>query len=56
MHHKFVIVDDQLVLTGSYNFTHSAAAYNFENMVVVNESSAVREYIKEFKHLKAWPW
>ena len=31
MHHKFIIIDDKLLLTGSYNFTASAERYNYEN-------------------------
>lgn len=31
MHHKFMVIDQKIVLTGSYNWTRSAALYNQEN-------------------------
>ena len=34
MHHKYVIVDDARVLTGSYNFSSNAEVDSFENTVV----------------------
>src|SRR5687768_14672455 len=34
MHHKFALLDNQTLLTGSYNWTRSAARYNHENLIV----------------------
>ena len=41
MHHKFCIADNALLLTGSYNWTHSAATRNEENILVTSEPHAV---------------
>ena len=52
MHHKFMVVDDKLVATGSYNWTASAQKWNRENLLVINSSSLARKYTREFD--KIW--
>lgn len=49
MHHKFCIIDD-LVITGSYNWTYHANK-NSENILVTNEESVVNSYREEFDRL-----
>ncbi len=51
MHHKFMIVDERCVLTGSYNWTRSAAKFNHENLLVTHEPGAVKPFLKEFEKL-----
>jgi phosphatidylserine/phosphatidylglycerophosphate/cardiolipin synthase-like enzyme len=51
MHHKFMVVDDRSLLTGSYNWTRSAARYNHENIVLIHETGVVRSFLKEFERL-----
>ncbi|QCR21458.1 phospholipase D-like domain-containing protein [Pontibacter sp. SGAir0037] len=53
MHHKFAIADTQAVLTGSYNWTRSAARFNHENVLVTNHRATVFAYLNEFE--KLWP-
>ena len=53
MHNKFVVVDDNAVLTGSANFTRPAfyptsSSYNYENIVVLRSSDIVKQYKKAF--------
>ncbi|GGG82009.1 phospholipase D-like domain-containing protein [Paenibacillus radicis (ex Gao et al. 2016)] len=50
MHHKFCIIDNKIILTGSYNWT-SNAKKNFENLMVVIDEIAVRKFNDEFKLL-----
>jgi len=50
MHHKFAIMDETL-LTGSYNWTRSAAQRNYENILVTEERGLLREFTKEFDQL-----
>lgn len=52
MHHKFIVVDDKLVGTGSFNWTASAERWNRENLLVINSASLARRYTKEFD--KIW--
>jgi mitochondrial cardiolipin hydrolase len=51
MHHKFMVVDSRSLLTGSYNWTRSAARFNHENVLVTRESGAVRAFQDEFERL-----
>lgn len=51
MHHKFALIDGNTALTGSYNWTRSAAADNFENLLVTDERVIVRSYAQEFDRL-----
>ena len=49
MHNKFCIIDD-LVITGSYNWTYHANN-NSENILMTDEESVVNSYRKEFDRL-----
>lgn len=51
MHHKFMVSDDRFLITGSYNWTQSAARYNHENIVLTNEAKAVKSFLHEFDQL-----
>lgn len=51
MHHKFALFDRRLVLTGSYNWTRSAADENHENLVVSDDPRLLRAFAAEFDRL-----
>jgi phosphatidylserine/phosphatidylglycerophosphate/cardiolipin synthase-like enzyme len=51
MHHKFVILDQQTVLTGSYNWTHESEEENQENLVILRDAYSVEAYTQEFEAL-----
>ncbi|MFY8037407.1 MAG: phospholipase D-like domain-containing protein [Cyclobacteriaceae bacterium] len=51
MHHKFMIVDGRVVITGSYNWTRSAARFNQENIVVTRETGVIQLFQEEFDKL-----
>ncbi len=53
MHHKFAVADRRTVLTGSYNWTRSAAEHNLENLLVTDDHALVQSYVREFERL--WP-
>lgn len=44
MHDKIIIIDNETVVTGSYNFSASAAHRNVENVLIVNEMNVARRY------------
>ena len=52
MHHKFAIADNDLLLTGSYNWTRSASTENNENVIVTNHEKLVAPFREEFD--KMW--
>lgn len=52
MHHKFCIIDDRLLLTGSYNWTIGAEKNNYENLIISNDLLLVNQFVKEFEQLK----
>ena len=51
MHHKYAIFDGDALLTGSYNWTRSAASSNEENIIVTYDEDLVREFVREFGKL-----
>ena len=48
MHHKFAVFDSRVVVTGSYNWTRSAAQRNRENILVTDDERLVRPYRRVF--------
>jgi cardiolipin hydrolase len=51
MHHKFAIFDRTYLVTGSYNWTRSAASYNEENIVVSDDRRLVSAFSGTFEKL-----
>lgn len=48
MHHKFALFDRALLITGSYNWTRSAARHNRENLLVSDDPRLVAPYLRRF--------
>ena len=51
MHHKFAVIDERMVLTGSYNWTDSAENLNDENLVRLNHVQAAMDFEDTFQEL-----
>jgi len=51
MHHKFMVTDEKAIITGSYNWTSSAAKFNHENILLSKEAGLIKSYLKEFDQL-----
>lgn len=52
MHNKTLVLDNSIVLTGSYNFTKSAERYNAENFVLIKDCpDAIKKYEDKFQQL-----
>lgn len=49
MHHKVMIVDDMIVLTGSFNWSKSAQEYNNENLIIIQSTYIAAIYEEEFQ-------
>jgi phosphatidylserine/phosphatidylglycerophosphate/cardiolipin synthase-like enzyme len=52
MHDKFCILGNNLVWTGSFNFTFEATHANRENVIVLENKEIASRYLEEFEHLK----
>ncbi|NIT57814.1 MAG: hypothetical protein GWN00_16775, partial [Aliifodinibius sp.] len=48
VHHKVIIIDEQIVVTGSCNFSQSVKARNYENTLVIYDSEIATLYFEEF--------
>jgi len=48
MHHKVLIIDDQTVVLGSYNFTASADEDNDENLLIIHDPEVAAAFLAEF--------
>ena len=48
MHHKVIILDNQTVIFGSFNFTDSANRQNDENVIIVHDPTFAGYFLQEF--------
>jgi phosphatidylserine/phosphatidylglycerophosphate/cardiolipin synthase-like enzyme len=48
-HNKIMIIDDEKVITGSFNFTASAQERNAENLLVIDDSNLAKLYTENWK-------
>jgi phosphatidylserine/phosphatidylglycerophosphate/cardiolipin synthase-like enzyme len=51
MHHKFMVSDKKSLITGSYNWTLSAARYNHENILLTKEAGVIDAFSRGFDQL-----
>lgn len=51
MHNKFMTADNLICLTGSYNWTRSAARYNQENILICKDKYTIKKFDSEFDRL-----
>ena len=51
MHHKFAVIDNEVVITGSYNWTASAGGRNNENLLIIRDPPLASRYEQEFCRL-----
>ncbi len=51
MHHKFAIIDNRLLLTGSNNWTFSANNRNDENLMVIDDPEIIEIFQNQFEKL-----
>jgi phosphatidylserine/phosphatidylglycerophosphate/cardiolipin synthase-like enzyme len=50
-HHKFCVVDQRTVMTGSFNWTVSADEVNYENILFIKDKSLASKFTKEFERI-----
>lgn len=51
MHHKFCVIDEHIVITGSYNWTARADLENDESLLVINSREIAKKFLEEFNQL-----
>lgn len=51
MHHKFVIIDGKVLLSGSFNWTNKAVVSNYEAVLVTSEPALVRPFCEKFEDM-----
>ena len=51
MHHKFIVIDERYVWTGSYNTTHNGAYKNNNNVVLIDSVPLAYNFTQEFREL-----
>jgi phosphatidylserine/phosphatidylglycerophosphate/cardiolipin synthase-like enzyme len=51
MHHKVMIIDEEIVVLGSYNFTNSAETRNDENLVVIYNTDIAAQFTTELRRV-----
>jgi len=51
MHHKIIVIDGQIAIFGSYNFSGNAAQVNDENLLIIHDPFITALYEGEFQKL-----
>lgn len=51
MHNKFAVIDGQVLLTGSFNWTFMAEQKNQENLLIMTDQGLIKQYEKQFEYL-----
>ncbi|MGD0878402.1 MAG: phospholipase D-like domain-containing protein [Anaerolineales bacterium] len=51
MHDKVIIIDQMIVISGSYNFTESTETVNDENVVIIFSPEIAKKYLEEFQRV-----
>lgn len=51
MHHKVIVIDGMIVITGSYNFSRSAREFNDENMLILHDANIASRFLIEFERI-----
>lgn len=49
LHHKVFIIDDDILITGSFNFSNNADESNDENVIIIQNAEIVGKYLQEFE-------
>jgi phosphatidylserine/phosphatidylglycerophosphate/cardiolipin synthase-like enzyme len=51
MHHKVFIVDEKIVVLGSYNFSQAAEVRNDENVLIIYHEKIAEQFVQEFRRV-----
>jgi phosphatidylserine/phosphatidylglycerophosphate/cardiolipin synthase-like enzyme len=51
-HNKIMIIDREIVITGSFNFTKAAEEKNAENLLIIKDKALAKVYIENWEKHK----
>lgn len=51
MHHKFMLLDNKMIMIGSYNFTNESEFRNYEAALFTNSKPLIKTFAVEFERL-----
>jgi phosphatidylserine/phosphatidylglycerophosphate/cardiolipin synthase-like enzyme len=51
LHHKVIVIDERIVITGSLNFSTNAEESNDENVIIIDNAEIARLYMQEFERV-----
>jgi phosphatidylserine/phosphatidylglycerophosphate/cardiolipin synthase-like enzyme len=51
MHNKFAVIDNQVLITGSFNWTPTANWENEENLLIITDTDVVKQYSRRFENI-----
>ena len=51
MHHKVFIIDEHIVILGSYNFSRAAEERNDETILIIDNAEIAQQYLQESKRV-----
>lgn len=51
IHHKVFVIDESIVITGSYNPTRNGNEFNDENILIINDRSIAKSFLEEYAYL-----
>jgi len=53
LHNKVMIIDSNITIIGSYNYTKKANSINDENILIIKDRELTEKYLGEFKKIKS---
>ena len=51
LHHKVIVIDERIVVTGSMNYSTNAEESNDENVIIIDNAEIARLYTQEFERV-----
>jgi phosphatidylserine/phosphatidylglycerophosphate/cardiolipin synthase-like enzyme len=51
LHHKFAVIDDVTVISGSHNWSEAANSQNDEAVIIINNAKVAQHFVQEFQRL-----
>ncbi len=53
LNHKIMVIDGQIVVVGSYDFTNRAENDNDENVLIIHSEAVAQKFLEEFQRVQS---